>query len=100
MISKYLPENCIQIISGGAKGIDALAEEVARQKCIPFLRFEPAYQLYGKSAPLLRNEEIVRNADLVLAFWDCRSRGTANTIDACIRLGVEFRIIHLEKSPL
>lgn len=49
----------------------------------------------GRFAPLVRNSEIVGYADLVLAFWDGRSRGTADTLRKCVETGTPFRIIHI-----
>ena len=37
--------------------------------------------MYGKAAPLKRNEEMVREADVVLAVWDGCSRGTQYTVN-------------------
>lgn len=93
LIDEYLPQNCTEIISGGADGIDTYAEETAKRKNLPFKIFLPDYEKYGKRAPLERNLLIVRSSDTMLAFWDCYSRGTAHTIDACIRDGVPVRVI-------
>ena len=50
------------------------------------------WKRYGKRAGPLRNTEIVRQADMVIAFWDGRSRGTRNTIDKALRAGKSVRI--------
>lgn len=96
MIEEYLPESCTEIISGGADGVDTYAEEVAKRKNIPFRKFLPDYKKHGRRATLERNLQIVQNSDIVLAFWDYYSRGTAHTIDACIRGGVAVRIIPIK----
>ena len=95
MILEYLPENLTEIISGGAPGVDTCAEELAFQKKIPFRKFLPDYEKYGKRAPLERNLLIVQNCDALLAFWDLSSRGTAYTITACLRENVPVRVIPL-----
>lgn len=92
-IAAYLPESCTEIVSGGALGVDALAERLAAEKQLPLRKFLPDYQAYGKRAPLIRNLKIVENCDHLLAFWDCYSRGTAHTINACIEQRVPMRII-------
>lgn len=96
VIGDYLPVDCTEIISGGAAGIDAAAEELAAARNIAFRKFLPDYQHYGKRAPLERNLLIVKNSDMLLAFWDCGSKGTAHVIDACIRENVPVRIIRLD----
>lgn len=95
LIKKYLPENCTEIISGGADGIDTYVEMFAKNENISFRKYLPDYKKYGRRAPLERNLLIVKKSDTVLAFWDCYSRGTAHTIDACIKAGVSIRVIPL-----
>jgi predicted Rossmann-fold nucleotide-binding protein len=88
-----IPAGCTVIISGGAGGVDELARLAAEQKEIPCVQILPDYPRYGKRAPLMRNVEIVERADLVLAFWDFASRGTASVLEACIWQQVSFEII-------
>lgn len=69
------------LISGGAQGADTLAENYARERNISVLIFKPDYQRHGKGAPLVRNKEIVNHAEIIVAFWDKKSRGTKFTVD-------------------
>ena len=71
----------MEIISGGAKGADHLAENFAENNDIPLTVFPAEWDKYGKSAGFIRNQLIVDNCDMVLAFWDGQSRGTADTIE-------------------
>lgn len=80
-ISKHMPENVELIVSGGASGIDTLAEDYAKKHNIPTLIISPNYEKYGKAAPLKRNEEIVNKADVIIAFWDMKSKGTEHVIN-------------------
>lgn len=80
-IDKRIPPDTTLIISGGASGIDSLAERYAQKHGIPTKIFHPNYELYGKSAPLIRNKLIVDSADLVIAIWNGESRGTEFTIN-------------------
>lgn len=41
----------------------------------------PRYDLYGRAAPLKRNEQMVDMADEVLVIWDGHSRGTKYTLN-------------------
>ena len=93
-LGQYLPAGVTQIVSGGAKGVDQCARAYAQEKNIPLLECLPDYPKYGRAAPLRRNEEIVRSADLVLAFWDRRSRGTLYTIRFARKIGVGVRIFY------
>ena len=91
-ISKYIPENVTEIISGGAVGIDTLAEKVSDEKRISKSIIRPEYDKYGKKAPLIRNKEIVERAELVIAFWDGKSRGTKFTIDYAKKLNKKIKV--------
>ncbi len=79
-LSPYVPKDTTLIISGGAKGIDTLAEKYADEHKISKLILLPQYNLYGKTAPLKRNEIMVNIADTVIVVWDGQSRGTKYTL--------------------
>jgi hypothetical protein len=84
-IRKHLPPSTSEIVSGGADGIDTAAKELAKELGIPLKEFLPDYALFGKRAPLVRNDQIVDYADMVLAFWDGESRGTQYVIGECLK---------------
>ena len=92
-VLRLLPTGTRVIISGGAGGVDAWAEEFARLRGFEFVKILPDYQKYGKRAPAVRNRELVRRADYVLAVWDYKSRGTAHAIVCCIEEGVPVRVV-------
>ena len=79
-LSPYISAEVHTIISGGAEGIDRLAEQYADGHRLSKYILRPSYSLYGRSAPLRRNEEMVRIADAVLIIWDGHSRGTQHTL--------------------
>ena len=80
------------IISGGANGADTLAEMFADKFGCPILIIRPDWDAYGKRAGFLRNEEIVNEADVVLAFWDGESKGTKHTINLTKKAGKKLII--------
>lgn len=96
-LSKY--EDITEIVSGGAIGVDTLAEEWAKVNKIPTTIFYPDYKRYGKRAPLVRNDQIVEKADEIIAFWDGKSRGTMYTIKAAKKAGKRVKLIDLSKDP-
>lgn len=91
----HIPANATGLVSGGAIGIDTLAEQAAKQLGLPIEIFAPDYEANGRLAPLIRNQQIVERADLLLAFWDMSSRGTAHTLNSCVQLGTPFRIVSI-----
>jgi len=72
------------IISGGAKGVDRFAEKWANRNGVPTEIFKPDWDTHGRSAGMIRNAEIIANAEGVLAFWDGTSSGTWNTIERAL----------------
>lgn len=79
-LSVHVPPDVDVVISGGADGIDRLAERYADSHGLSKYVLRPQYSLYGRAAPLKRNAEMVELADAVLAVWDGRSKGTAYTV--------------------
>ena len=91
-ISKYIPTDAELIISGGALGVDTLAERYADERGIKKLILYPDYKLYGRNAPLIRDRLIVDHADVVIALWDGESRGTKYTVTYAKRRGVPCKL--------
>ena len=75
-----------RIISGGARGADKLSERYATENNIPTKIYLPDWDLFGKKAGFLRNTTIIENSDIVIAFWDGRSRGTRDSIGKANKL--------------
>ena len=94
-LTPYISETVELIISGGANGVDRLAEEFADRKGISKLVLRPKYKIYGKRAPLLRNEIMVDLADEVLLIWDGASRGTEHTLKYAEKKGKKLTIIKI-----
>ncbi len=92
-LDDYLPAECTEIVSGGAKGIDTQAANLAKEKGIALTEFLPNYKRYGRAAPLIRNREIVEYADKVLAFWDGKSKGTEYVIKYAEKINKECKVI-------
>ena len=86
---------------GLTKGTSVYVRKVARQAAetlgIPLTEYLPDYETYGRRAPLVRNSQIIAEADLVLAFWDMSSHGTAHTITECIRRRIPVKVIDLKQ---
>lgn len=73
------------IISGGAKGADTLAKYFAEDCNLQYVEYKPKVNDNSKKwefvkAAHARNELIVTNSDVIIAFWDGDSRGTEDTI--------------------
>lgn len=81
------------IVSGGAKGVDTLAERYAKEIGRPMVVFKPDYKRYGRGAALIRNTQIIEYSDVVYAFWDGRSNGTRDAINKAQKMGKILYVI-------
>ena len=79
-LERHIPPETCMIITGGAQGIDTLAEEYADKKRMSKLVLRPDYGRYGRGAPLRRNEKMVELCDAALIIWDGSSRGARYTL--------------------
>ncbi len=91
-LEDYLPTDTTEIISGGARGVDTSAREYALRHGLKLTEYLPEYSRYGRAAPLKRNITILESADLVLAFWDGKSKGTKNVIDHCRKRNIPITV--------
>ena len=98
-LDQQVPPDCDGFVSGGARGVDQMAVQLADKRGVPCWEYLPDYARYGRGAPLVRNREIVKQADLVLAVWDGKSRGTRYVMDQCKKTGTALRVFHLDGSP-
>ena len=91
-LSRFIPVGTTEIVSGGARGVDTVAKEYANRNGLKLTEFLPDYERFGRGAPLKRNITIIENADIVLAFWDGKSRGTKFTIDYAKKLNKKIKV--------
>ena len=86
----YLSSNIpiTEIVSGGARGVDALGEQVAKNFGIPIKVFPADWDKHGKRAGPLRNIQMAEYADGLIAIWDGKSIGTKHMIDQANKQGL------------
>ena len=96
-LKKHLPAECDEIVSGGARGVDTLAARYANENGLKLTVFRPDYDRFGRSAPIIRNKDIVNYSDGVIAFWDCSSRGTAFVIEYCEKVGKPVKVVRMRR---
>ena len=82
------------IVSGGARGADALGERFAKEYNKELILFKADWNKYGKSAGFRRNVDIINECDVCAAFWDGKSHGTKHDIDLCAEKGKECKICY------
>ena len=84
------------MVSGGAPGVDSVAEEAARAAGLETVVFHADWETLGRRAGPIRNEQIIQRADRVVAFWNGHSRGTLNAVVLAIRAGLPIEIFGRE----
>lgn len=83
------------VICGEAKGADLLGKQWAKIRKIPIDSHPADWDTYGKSAGYIRNAEMAKNADALIALWDGKSPGTKSMIDLAIKQGLR---VHVEEA--
>jgi hypothetical protein len=95
---------CLTLIEGGQRswdadrrehfGADHLAGEWADRRNIDHEQHPADWERHGKAAGFIRNQAMIdTKPDVVVAFWDGKSRGTAHTIDRATRAGIPVYVI-------
>lgn len=92
-LEPYIPVNTDTIISGGAEGIDAIAEKYADKKKISKIILQPEYKKYGRKAPIIRNRQMANACDEGLIIWDGKSSGTYNSMMELANAAKSYRVV-------
>jgi hypothetical protein len=85
-------EDITEIVSGMAKGVDELGLLFGKANHIPVSQYPADWNLYGKKAGILRNIEMAKNADALIAIWDGVSRGTRHMIEEATNRGLKVYV--------
>ena len=67
--------------------IDMCICKYAKEHGHDILRFPAKWDIYGRIAGIVRNKEIAVAANLVICFWDKKSKGTKNLIENVNKMG-------------
>ena len=90
-----------EIVCGEAKGIDLCGRIWAETYspdwsddiiAIPVISFPANWDKYGRAAGYVRNEEMAKYADQLLAIWDGKSNGTRHMIKLMIDYKKPFHV--------
>lgn len=88
---RSLPRDTV-IITGGARGVDRLAELTAIGMHIQVVVHRADWTKNGRAAGPMRNAEIVDDCDELVAFWTGTSPGTLDSIRKAACAGKAVRI--------
>lgn len=81
------------IVSGGAAGVDTLAERYADYNDTDIEVLEPDWEDWSDGHPAkVRNSKIIEQSDAVIAVWDGKSNGTRDSIDKALDTGTDIYV--------
>lgn len=73
-----------------------MGEAFAEAEGLTVRRFPADWDLHGRSAGYIRNEQMAEYADGLIAFWDGSSRGTRHMINTAKKAGLHVRVFDFE----
>jgi hypothetical protein len=89
-----LNKDKITIVSGAARGADSLGERYARERGYKIERHPADWNgPHKKRAGLVRNEDMAKVSQALVAFHDGVSTGTAHMIKTATAMGLNVRVV-------
>lgn len=82
----------VLVVTGDASGVDEVVARTARALKLPLRIYAADWKTYGKAAGPIRNTELAKACDRLIAWWDGHSRGTLDTVSKARRLGKHVRV--------
>lgn len=98
-MASFITELClaagesIVIIHGGARGVDSIAGNYARDFGYTEEVYLPNWDTHGRKAGFLRNATMAEACDACLAIHDGVSKGTLNSINHIKRMGKPLKVV-------
>lgn len=89
-----------EIISGGARGVDAHGETFASAHDLPVRRFPADWNRFSYRAGPMRNRQMAEYGDALLAIWDGQSPGTKSMISLAKARGIPVYIYRYDLGAL
>ena len=86
-----------RILCGMAHGADELGLLYAHRHNYELEKHPAKWNIHGKRAGFIRNEEMANNADALIAFWDGESHGTKDMIQRAKEHGLGIKVIRYDK---
>jgi hypothetical protein len=83
-----LKADITEVVCGGAKGADAFGAWWAQQNGIPVKYFHADWNLHGRAAGPIRNEEMAKYAEAAILFPG--GAGTANMFSLVVKYRLTF----------
>ena len=82
-----------ELVCGMARGADLTAYSLWSGAGMVIHKFPADWGRLGKRAGYVRNTEMAKFADVLVAFWDGNSKGTKHMIDVMEKLGKPVYVV-------
>jgi hypothetical protein len=93
LLSAKKIDHKIVIVSGNARGADLLGEKYASLRKYSIAEYPAQWDLHGRSAGYRRNEEMSRQSDAAVVFWDGMSRGSEHMVNISKASGKPYKVV-------
>ena len=86
-----------EVVSGGARGVDASGEMWALSNAIPMNLFPADWSKHGKNAGPIRNRKMTEYAEQLVAFRgkEGMTRGTGDMVKVATKLGLKVIVFDI-----
>lgn len=81
-----------EVVCGLARGADKVGSTFADSFLIEVAKFPADWDKHGRSAGFIRNVQMAKYADVLVAFWDGKSKGTHHMIGTALDHGLEVHV--------
>ena len=98
VLQEKMKTHRVIIVSGHARGADSLGERFANELGFPFELHPAKWRLLGKAAGMVRNAEMAKCSDALIAFWDGESRGTRHMINFARKRGLDISVFNTSQT--
>ena len=96
MAIRECPWRITEVVTGGAQGVDSLAEAWARRNRVPVTVVPADWARHGRAAGPIRNRQMALTARHLLAIWNGKSRGTEDMIRQARKLRLRIFVVRVD----
>ena len=95
VMDELLAENAapVEIVCGEAKGADLLGRRYATERKYEIRSFPAKWNIYGRGAGMIRNQQMINYGNELVAFWYGHSVGTRNIIQLAKEKDIPYTIV-------
>lgn len=94
---RAVPWSITEVVSGCAKGADTMGECWAEANNLPCAKFPADWETMGRAAGPIRNAQMAKYGEALVAFLPPESKGTKNMVEQAKKQNLPVFIIHIKK---